>query len=535
MDVYLANSRNVAERVRRVYDREALVVNAPMSLDPAGEQEPVPGLEPGFWLTVGRGRAYKNTRAVIDGIRGTGSPLAVVGSPPPDEERRSSVKWLGVVSEAQLRWLYANARALVAVAHEDFGLTPVEANAFGTPVAVLRAGGYLETTVEGVSGAFIEQPTAAAVADALRQPADVRPGRRPPQRRPVQPGRVRGAHGRGDRRRGGRPPRRHRRRGPGRPRAPAAGPRGRAGAGVLTVAAADGARDPARGDAASVLLLGLAEWSAPIATNQHHVARELGRQHDVLFAEGTGTRGPRLSPDDARRVLRRLRGAAPGPARPVPPGVSVLPLRLLPHAWRPGPAERALAATARPGAGRTRPGPRCCGRAPRTRTAWSSTPTWSSTTWWTCSTRTRASTSPATWRPSAGWRPRRTWPSAPARRSPRTCATAGARRVETLLNVADTQVFLGAASPPGPRRREVVFAGALTATKLDTALLEGLLAALARGRAAHAGRPGRDLPRRPEDGQAARGRRGRRAPGRAAARARPPPGRRRGRRSCRTP
>lgn len=165
---YLANSTNVARRIERVYDREATVVHPPMSLDVNGPQEAVPGLEPGFWLTVGRARGYKNTRAVIDGIRNTGSPLAVVGSPPPDEERRSSVKWLGVVSDAQLRWLYANARALVAVSREDFGLTPIEANAFGTPVAVLRAGGYLDSTVEGVSGIFIEEPTSVAVAHGLR-------------------------------------------------------------------------------------------------------------------------------------------------------------------------------------------------------------------------------------------------------------------------------------------------------------------------------------------------------------------------------
>lgn len=170
VDTYIANSTAVAGRIERVYGIEAEVLHPAVSLDVTAEQEPVPGLQPGFWLTVGRGRGYKNVRAVVDGVgQVSGEQLAVVGSPPPGEADHPHVRWLGVVSDAQLRWLYANARALVAVSYEDFGLTPVEANAFGTPVVVLRAGGYLDSTVEGVSGIFVEEPTAGSVADGLRR------------------------------------------------------------------------------------------------------------------------------------------------------------------------------------------------------------------------------------------------------------------------------------------------------------------------------------------------------------------------------
>jgi len=72
------------------------------------------------------------------------------------------------VNDAQLRWLYENCRALVSASYEDFGLTPLEANTFGRPAVVLRAGGFLDTLVEGVTGVFVEEPTAAAVADAVR-------------------------------------------------------------------------------------------------------------------------------------------------------------------------------------------------------------------------------------------------------------------------------------------------------------------------------------------------------------------------------
>lgn len=166
-DRYLVNSSVVAARVRDAYGIEAEVLHPPVAIDPAGEQEPVEGLEPGFWLTIARGRGYKNTSAVVEGTRGTGSPLVVAGSSEPFPDA-PHVRAVGVVSDAQLRWLYANARALVSVSREDFGLTPLEANSFGTPSAVLRAGGFLDSTAEGVSGEFIEHATPESVHRTLR-------------------------------------------------------------------------------------------------------------------------------------------------------------------------------------------------------------------------------------------------------------------------------------------------------------------------------------------------------------------------------
>jgi glycosyltransferase involved in cell wall biosynthesis len=67
-----------------------------------------------------------------------------------------------------MRWLYSNAAALVAVAHEDFGLTPVEAQSFGLPAVVLRTGGYLDSTIENVTGVFVDDTSPAQVAAGIR-------------------------------------------------------------------------------------------------------------------------------------------------------------------------------------------------------------------------------------------------------------------------------------------------------------------------------------------------------------------------------
>ena len=75
--------------------------------------------------------------------------------------------FLGRVDDDELRWLYGACIGLVAASYEDFGLTPVEAAAFGRPTAALRWGGFLDTIVEGETGVFFDEPEPAAIAAAV--------------------------------------------------------------------------------------------------------------------------------------------------------------------------------------------------------------------------------------------------------------------------------------------------------------------------------------------------------------------------------
>jgi glycosyltransferase involved in cell wall biosynthesis len=165
---YVVNSAAVARRVKAVYGMDAEVVPPASGLAADGPAEPLPGIDPGFLLTVGRARGYKRTDVVCDAVASLpGERLVVVGGP----AREWSCPRTTVVSglrDAQMRWLYANASALVAVAEEDFGLTPVEAQGFGLPSVVLRNGGYLDSTIEGVTGVFVDEPAPAQVAKAIR-------------------------------------------------------------------------------------------------------------------------------------------------------------------------------------------------------------------------------------------------------------------------------------------------------------------------------------------------------------------------------
>jgi glycosyltransferase involved in cell wall biosynthesis len=177
-DRYLANSTYTRDRVRCAYGIDAEVLFPPSGLDAQGPRHELVGIEPGFFLCVSRLLPYKNVDAVVAAFALLGDERLVVVGTGPDEERirslaRPNVKQLSTVSDAELRWLYANARGLVAASYEDLGLTPLEAVAFGTPTAALAHGGYLDTVMAGVTGVFFDAPEPRSIVDAVRRLRDM--------------------------------------------------------------------------------------------------------------------------------------------------------------------------------------------------------------------------------------------------------------------------------------------------------------------------------------------------------------------------
>lgn len=173
-DRYLAISQAVRSRVADVYGIDADVVHPPVDLDTTGPADPVAGVEPGYYLCVSRLLAYKNVEAVTAAFGYlAGERLLVVGTGPLREHiiaaAPANVTVMGSVSDANLRWLYASSAGLVAASYEDFGLTPVEAASFAKPTAALRWGGFLDTTVEGSTGVFFDQPQPRLIADAVER------------------------------------------------------------------------------------------------------------------------------------------------------------------------------------------------------------------------------------------------------------------------------------------------------------------------------------------------------------------------------
>ncbi|HEY0215937.1 MAG TPA: glycosyltransferase, partial [Cellulomonas sp.] len=172
-DRYLANSTVTARAIREAYGIEAEILPPPPAMLPGGPETPVEGVEPGFLLCVARLLPYKNVDVVIEAVRRSpGVRLVVVGDGPERAALTRQVADLprvhlaGRVDDAQLRWLYRSCAALVAASYEDYGLSPLEAAAFGRPSVVLRDGGYLDTVIDGVTGEFFDAPDPDLVAEA---------------------------------------------------------------------------------------------------------------------------------------------------------------------------------------------------------------------------------------------------------------------------------------------------------------------------------------------------------------------------------
>jgi len=164
----------VRDRITRTYGIDAQVLPPPHSADPDGSLQPVEGMEPGAWLMVSRLLPYKNVDVALNAFRSLPSERLVVVGRGPDEARLlalapPNVRFVGSVAEEQLRWLYRQAPGLLGLAYEDYGLTPLEAAAHGTPSVVLRWGGYLDTVRDGETGVYLDALQPAALVEALER------------------------------------------------------------------------------------------------------------------------------------------------------------------------------------------------------------------------------------------------------------------------------------------------------------------------------------------------------------------------------
>jgi len=169
---FVANSTHTAAEILRCYGRESSVVFPPVRTGYFTPDDSVTREK--FWLVVSALEPYKRVDLAVDAARLAGADLVVAGagSQRGPLERRGGAKFVGRVDDAALRDLYRRAAVLIFPQVEDFGIVAAEAQACGLPVVARRAGGALDIVEENRTGAFFDEPTAAAVADAVaRAPA----------------------------------------------------------------------------------------------------------------------------------------------------------------------------------------------------------------------------------------------------------------------------------------------------------------------------------------------------------------------------
>jgi glycosyltransferase involved in cell wall biosynthesis len=174
VDHFIANSRFIANRIWRVYRREAEVIHPPVDVNAFALREQ----KDDFYLTASRLVPYKKVPAIVEAFRSLPDRRLVVVGEGADMKRVKrlagpNVEILGYQSPAALRDLMQRAKAFVFAAEEDFGIAPVEAQACGTPVIAYARGGALET-IRGdehpqATGVFFGSQHPAAIAAAVHE------------------------------------------------------------------------------------------------------------------------------------------------------------------------------------------------------------------------------------------------------------------------------------------------------------------------------------------------------------------------------
>lgn len=169
VDVFIANSRHVAERIRRHYEREAVVVHPPVDLP----ESPAAGPRSEELLCVGYHTRYKRLDLAVAAARKLGRKLVVIGEGPDvralDLHHAPHVELRGWCGREEIAAALRSAAALLFPGEEDFGIVPVEAIAHGCPVVAYGVGGATETVVPGESGVWFMEQTTDALVEAVER------------------------------------------------------------------------------------------------------------------------------------------------------------------------------------------------------------------------------------------------------------------------------------------------------------------------------------------------------------------------------
>jgi glycosyltransferase involved in cell wall biosynthesis len=166
-DHFIANSETVAARIWRAYGRIAEVIHPPIDVQrfrPTQEQDD-------YYMVLARLVSYKRIDLAVQACNLLGRRLLVIGDGP-DRARLMTnagptISFLGLLSDAAVEHHAARCRALIFPGEEDFGMAPLEVAAAGRPTIAYRAGGAVETIIDGVTGIFFDRQEPEDLAEAI--------------------------------------------------------------------------------------------------------------------------------------------------------------------------------------------------------------------------------------------------------------------------------------------------------------------------------------------------------------------------------
>lgn len=167
VDKFIANSKFVAKRIKKYYQRESTVIYPPVDT----KQFSISSKIDDYYVVVSRLRPYKRVDVAIKAFNQLHIPLKIIGSG--EEEVRlkkmakDNIEFLGELNDNERNKVLSHAKAFIHPQEEDFGIAAVEAMACGRPVIAYKSGGALETVIDGETGTFFAEQTWEALADAV--------------------------------------------------------------------------------------------------------------------------------------------------------------------------------------------------------------------------------------------------------------------------------------------------------------------------------------------------------------------------------
>lgn len=169
VDRFVAISRTVQQRINKIYRRPSEIIYPPVRTDYFAAATPPQE----HFLIVSRLVPYKRIDLAVKAFAKLGLPLRIIGDGRDRQALQAlateNVRFLGYLDDDAVRQEMAQCRAFVFPGEEDFGITPIEAMAAGRPVVAYAAGGALDTIRDGETGVFFQEPTANALADAVKR------------------------------------------------------------------------------------------------------------------------------------------------------------------------------------------------------------------------------------------------------------------------------------------------------------------------------------------------------------------------------
>ncbi|MBP5251712.1 MAG: glycosyltransferase [Treponema sp.] len=172
IDRICANSAYIARRIKKVWNRDAVVVHPPVDTN---RLSPVNLPPEDFYVVFSRFVSYKRIDLAIKACGELNRKLVVIGDGPDAKSlkklassyRKNLITFTGRISDAEVKKYLQVCRALIFCAEEDFGIIPVEAEACGRPVIAYKKGGSLETVIDSKTGVFFEKQEVQSVMDAI--------------------------------------------------------------------------------------------------------------------------------------------------------------------------------------------------------------------------------------------------------------------------------------------------------------------------------------------------------------------------------